>query len=90
MCKLLPRIEGDSDKLANESIEQSLLVKLSEILKIQLASIWDGFDGDANARPDLFREKDDGSVITISCRSKKKIDWMQNRLTQSGFTSFWP
>ena len=35
-------------------------------------------------------EMSDGSVIEIACRSQAKIKWMQNRLEQSGFTSFWP
>nr|WP_205562727.1 AAA family ATPase [Pectobacterium aquaticum] len=87
MCKLLPRIEGDSDKLAQHDIDESLLIKLSGILKENLSAIWN----EPNARPDFYREKQqDGATIMIDCRSRAKIDWMQNKLAQSGFTSFWP
>ncbi|MCA6965101.1 MrcB family domain-containing protein [Pectobacterium carotovorum] len=87
MCKVLPRIEGDSDKLAQYDIEKSLLIKLSDTLKESLSAIWDK----NNARPDFYREKQqDGETIMIDCRSRAKIEWMQNKLAQSGFTSFWP
>ncbi|MEI7285626.1 MrcB family domain-containing protein [Pectobacterium carotovorum] len=87
MCKVLPRIEGDSDKLAQFDIEKSLLIKLSDTLKESLSAIWDK----NNARPDFYREKQqDGETIMIACRSRAKIEWMQNKLAQSGFTSFWP
>ncbi|WP_437215045.1 MrcB family domain-containing protein [Pectobacterium sp. LFLA-215] len=87
MCKVLPRIEGDSDKLAQFDIEQSLLIKLSDTLKESLSAIWDK----NNVRPDFYREKhQDGATIMIACRSRAKIEWMQNKLVQSGFTSFWP
>lgn len=87
MCKVLPRIEGDSDKLAQYDIEQSLLIKLSDTLKGSLSTIWN----EPNARPDFYREKQqDGETIMIACRSRAKIEWMQNKLAQSGFTSFWP
>ncbi|QQG28646.1 hypothetical protein JFY74_00760 [Pectobacterium carotovorum] len=87
MCKVLPRIEGDSDKLAQFDIEQSLLIKLSDTLKENLSAIWDK----NNVRPDFYREKQqDGATIMIACRSRAKIEWMQNKLAQSGFTSFWP
>ncbi|MEH6372065.1 hypothetical protein, partial [Pectobacterium carotovorum] len=87
MCKVLPRIEGDSDKLAQYDIEKSLLIKLSDTLKESLSAIWDK----NNARPDFYREKQqDGATIMIDCRSRAKIEWMQNKLAQSGFTSFWP
>ncbi|WP_156103774.1 restriction endonuclease [Pectobacterium betavasculorum] len=87
MCKLLPRIEGDSDKLAQHDIDESLLVKLSRILKTTLHGIWN----EPIARPDFYREKQQGgATIMIACRSRAKIEWMQNKLAQSGFTSFWP
>ncbi|MFB9848115.1 MrcB family domain-containing protein [Oceanisphaera arctica] len=90
MCKVLPRIEGDSDKLAHNDIEKSLLMELHSTLENELSDIWHEPENSDSARPDLYREKNDGSVITIPCRSKKKITWMQNRLSKSGFTSFWP
>ncbi|MFJ5356582.1 McrB family protein [Pectobacterium sp. CHL-2024] len=91
MCKLLPRIEGDSDKLAQHDIDESLLIKLSRILSTTLHDIWNEPTGLSSARPDFYREKQQGgTTIIIACRSRAKIEWMQNKLAQSGFTSFWP
>ncbi|WP_224554234.1 MrcB family domain-containing protein [Pectobacterium versatile] len=97
MCKVLPRIEGDSDKLAQHNIDQSLLVRLSGILREQLSLVWPKQQASPEqqnspaVRPDFYREKQqDGATIMIACRSRAKIDWMQNKLVQSGFTSFWP
>lgn len=107
MCKVLPRIEGDHDKLAvvkhslshlvNRPIstatngnDPSLLQQLSAVLTTQLASIWDEPVGSVKARPDLYRKSSDGSPLPIACRSKAKLAWMQQRLSRSGFTSFWP
>ncbi|MCU7999881.1 McrB family protein [Shewanella sp. SM95] len=84
MCKVLPRIEGDDDKLMG-SAGQNILEQLSSVLESQLAVIWD------QERPDLLREKrgfpDD--VISIPCRSRAKLARM-NQLLARGFTSFWP
>ena len=94
MCKVLPRIEGDSDKLMTDDSQQSLLQKLSQCLTTQLAEIWNEAEGAGTARPDLYREKaateGDAKVLRIACRSKAKLEWMQKRLERSGFTSFWP
>lgn len=94
MCKVLPRIEGDSDKLMTDDSQQSLLQKLSQCLTTQLAEIWDEEKDSVTARPDLYREKagaeGDAKVLRIACRSKAKLEWMQKRLKRSGFTSFWP
>ncbi|WGL27866.1 DUF3578 domain-containing protein [Pectobacterium brasiliense] len=91
MCKLLPRIEGDSDKLAQHDIDESLLIKLSRILSTTLHDIWNEPTDLSGARPDFYREKQQGgATIIIACRSRAKIEWMQNKLAQSGFTSFWP
>lgn len=76
MMKVLPRIEGDRDKV------EQVLEKLSIILTEQLNDIW----SDEAKRPDLWRDTEE----MIACRSKAKIKWMQERLNQSGFTSFWP
>ena len=96
MCKVLPRIEGDSDKLMTDDSQHSLLQKLSQCLTTQLAlaDIWDKAEGADDARPDLYREKlgatGDDKILRIACRSKAKLEWMQKRLERSGFTSFWP
>lgn len=90
MCKVLPRIEGDSDKLGNEP---SLLEDLTALLRTQFADFWDKQDDAVDARPDLYQEKitkDDDKVVRIACRSKAKLEWMQERLVKSTFTSFWP
>lgn len=98
MHKVLPRIEGDHDKLAliekanNTSNEQSILTELLETLKAQLTDILaiEGSPDTDNIRPDLYRSNVDDSVLHIACRSQTKLAWMQERLERSGFTSFWP
>jgi hypothetical protein len=85
MCKVLPRIEGDTDKLANIDMQDSILTSLEQVLSVQLKDIWEN-----EKRPDLYRkntESDD--VVKIPCRSKAKLSWMNSRLS-IGFTSFWP
>lgn len=97
MCKVLPRIEGDTDKLTT-SDGKALLVELSAVLADQLAPIWLVSETDeANQRPDLYREKivadgatDEEKVLRIPCRSKAKLQWMSERLASATFTSFWP
>lgn len=83
MMKVLPRIEGDSEKLDFDG-EKSLLTNLEAIIKEQLSAIWEG-----EKRIDLFRETNEGDVINIECRSKAKIPWMQTKLEKFGFTHFW-
>lgn len=99
MCKLLPRIEGDLDKLSSNEDNQTLLQVLRGVLEEQLSDIWEG-----TVRPDLYREyrtekehpeeaPQDNSpsrIIWIPCRSKAKLDWMLFRLERDTFTSFWP
>ncbi|MET1256683.1 McrB family protein [Aliikangiella maris] len=97
MCKVLPRIEGDTDKLTTSN-RKDLLEELSAVLAAQLAPIWLASDTDeANQRPDLYREKivadgatDEEKVLRIPCRSKAKLQWMSERLASATFTSFWP
>ena len=83
MMKVLPRIEGDSEKLDFDD-EKSLLTNLEAIIKEQLSAIWEG-----EKRIDLFRETNEGDVINIECQSKAKISWMQTKLEKFGFTHFW-
>lgn len=83
MMKVLPRIDGDSEKLDFDG-EESLLTNLEAIMREQLSAIWDG-----EKRIDLFRETNEGYVINIECRSKAKISWMQTKLEKFGFTHFW-
>ncbi len=87
MSKVLPRIDGDEDKLRNikEDSSNNLLESLSELLEQQLSEIWN------TTRMDFYREKIDGSAIDdIACRSKAKLLWMKNRLEVNTFTSYWP
>ena len=89
MTKILPRIDGDEDKLRylHEDGQENLLVKLNEVVSQQLPDIWSVDKG----RVDLFRVRHDGTkIIDIPCRSKKKIQWMKNRLDRNTFTSYWP
>lgn len=83
MMKVLPRIEGDSEKLDFDG-EKSLLTNLEAIMREQLSAIWEG-----KKRIDLFRETNEGDVIQIECRSKAKISWMKTKLEKFGFTHFW-
>jgi hypothetical protein len=98
MCKILPRIEGDSDKLTTVAGD-NILKKVGEVLAKQLDPIWnaDGVNDKNNRRPDLYREKiveegepEEDSVLRIECRSKNKLKWMAHRLESATFTSFWP
>lgn len=97
MCKVLPRIEGDNDKLTT-TYGNELLTELNSVLAAQLTPIWQADKNDEmNHRPDLYREKvvaegvtDEGKVLRIPCRSKAKLKWMSDRLASATFTSFWP
>lgn len=96
MCKVLPRIEGDTDKLTTSN-RKDLLEELSTALSDQLAPIWQSEQGNKNQRPDLYREKivadgvpDEKKILFIPCRSKAKLKWMSERLASATFTSFWP
>ncbi len=93
MQKVLPRIEGDSQKLKfvgvadpeSEDLKElgkgSILHQLySQLEKKWLKDIWSG-----EIRPDLLRDTKD----PIECRSKKKLLWMMKRLKANHFTDFW-
>ena len=89
MTKILPRIEGDDDKLrlVNASQDSNLLKELENVLEDSFSSIWSADE----ERKDYFRTvKHDGTEIKIMCRSKEKLRWMRERLEINTFTSFWP
>lgn len=94
MTKVLPRIEGDADKLNSRSEDQSLLTDLMKLLQQEFSEFWDASPQNESPRPDLFREKvsetNSRELVFIPCRSKKKLAWMQERLKTFGFASFWP
>jgi hypothetical protein len=84
MMKVLPRIEGDNEKLGGTQNDGSTVIdRLLELLTITFAVIEGG-------RSDFYRQNIDGSPVVIPVRSLKKIRWMKNRLSNNGFTSFWP
>jgi len=83
MMKVLPRIEGDSEKLRYDGDGTGLLVQLTALLTKELPAI-------AVARPDLLRTAPDDSEAETTCRSLKKLAWMQQRLENNSFTTFWP
>ncbi|MFD2230839.1 MrcB family domain-containing protein [Alkalimarinus sediminis] len=97
MCKVLPRIEGDTDKLTTANGKE-LLAELQDVMADKLKPIWQAGENEkANQRPDLYREKvvdgdntDEENVLRIQCRTKEKLEWMSSRLTTATFTSFWP
>ena len=87
MSKVLPRIDGDAEKLSmvgeadNKSdVLSALLVVIETALKDILT----------NPRIDLLRENKDGTILTIPCRARQKLKWMKARLDLNGFTTFWP
>ena len=83
MCKVLPRIEGDDEKLSvsSDTVKtENLLDKLEQVLEKQLTAIW------LTTRPELLLE----SAGPAPCRSKAKLNWMKDRLERNSFTSFWP
>lgn len=88
MCKVLPRIEGDSDKLSTASGD-NLLAELLKVIDEELLH-------EDKARPDLYREKKSSEaengdkVLSIPFKSKIKLEWMKQRLDNASFTSFWP
>ena len=84
MQKVLPRIEGDADKLQGKE-DDNLLSRLHDLLENQLVDIW----SEGKSRPDFYRLQVNKPMQT-DCRSRRKISWMQDRLASSGFTSFWP
>lgn len=85
MCKVLPRIEGDIDKLTKGGEDKNILEHLDILLSDQFKTIWDD-----KVRPDLYRKSlENDQPIAIECRAKAKLDWMHAQL-ENGFTSFWP
>lgn len=85
MHKVLPRIEGDADKLRVRAQDDSLLADVKNVLRTELSEIWT----DGTVRPDFYRTQG-GKTLDISCRSRVKLEWMESRLRSAGFTSFWP
>jgi len=77
MMKVLPRIEGDQERIGD--ILKSLKMVLPTYLK----------HDNSSKRNDLFREDYAGNEIVCDWRTIKMIETMEKRLTK-GYTSFWP
>ena len=83
MFKLLPRLEGDEDKLLNSS-DENVLDALLSLLEDKFQ-----FESSQQARIDLLNISENGEQLQIPFRSPIKLRWMRKRLA-AGFTSFWP
>lgn len=95
MAKLLPRLEGDAEKLDNIGTGDSLLVTLAKHVRAELEKLLAPSEPAATGsptstlrRPDLFRQS--AEPIDIEPRSLKALARMQARLEKHNFTSFWP
>ncbi|MBF0246433.1 MAG: restriction endonuclease [Planctomycetes bacterium] len=88
MMKVLPRVEGDRDKLSvGDGADETVLDRIERVCTKYLDIFWD----EGRHRPDLFRvQVSDGLPPPVECRTRIKLDWMKKRLTRNGFTSFWP
>ncbi|MGC6406963.1 McrB family protein [Bisgaard Taxon 45] len=85
MLKVLPRLEGDQDKLAFDN-EHSLFDKLETILQNQLSEIW----AQDKSRVDFFNEDLEGNKLNnLQCRSRQKLEQMKKQLERQHFTTFW-
>ena len=83
MMKVLPRIEGDNEKLASRTDDDSNVIQQLEQLLLPMFP-------EGGKRTDFYRVGKDGVHPPIEFRSIRKLRWMQKRLNNNGFTSFWP
>jgi hypothetical protein len=83
MMKVLPRIEGDNEKLASRTDDNSNVIQQLEQLLLPMFP-------EGGKRTDFYRVGKDGVHPSIEFRSIRKLRWMQKRLNNNGFTSFWP
>ena len=89
MCKVLPRIGGDAQRLGFSGSEMmpgdSLLAALENRLENLLSLIWHG------PRIELLLAGiNTTEAPKTDCRSKAKLAWMKKQLTHNRYTSFWP
>ena len=100
MQKVLPRIEGDTQKLKfiatveQKTFDSPTLLKSIDkhgkgsLLHQVYAILETNYFADVwegEIRPDLLRDTND----KIGCRSKLKLEWMMKRLKANHFTDFW-
>jgi hypothetical protein len=90
MTKVLPRLEGDAEKMDFGGGKESLLTKLRDKVEADFLALLPSKDGSAAAvrRPDLLQRPADPEGIEL--RSVKALTRMQGRLERHNFTSFWP
>ena len=90
MQKVLPRIEGDAERLQYTGEEDAgLLAELKILVQKRFEEHLIEENGKLK-RPDLLNEKTDGNdPPDCTCKSIEKIEWMQRRLEQNQYTSFW-
>lgn len=87
MLKVLPRIEGDENKLYSATQEGlSVLDDIETVLKKYLSEIWQ--DGDF-VRIDFWQTEAKGDVLKTKCRTKPKLANMKAQLINRGIVSFW-
>ncbi len=87
MLKVLPRIEGDENKLYSATQEgRSVLDAIETVLAEHLSDIWQ--DGDA-VRVDFWQTDAQGEPLKTRCRTKPKLANMKAQLTNRGMVSFW-
>ena len=87
MLKVLPRIEGDENKLYSATQDgQSVLDAIETVLAEHLSDIWQG--GDA-VRVDFWQTDAQGEPLKTKCRTKPKLANMKAQLTNRGMVSFW-
>jgi hypothetical protein len=84
MTKILPRVEGDAEKLKFDG-DASLLTRMRDALHR-----WFGAVDENSKRPDLFRTATSGEPILVAYRAPAALARMHERLTRQNFTSFWP
>ena len=89
MAKLLPRLEGDAEKMDYSEAGQSLLTRLREHIEKTLTPLLlvPG-SSVANKRPDLLQIA--AVPLEVDLRTPKALSRMQIRLEKHNFTSFWP
>lgn len=87
MLKVLPRIEGDENKLYSVTQDgRSVLDDIEMVFAEHLSAIW--HDGDA-VRVDFWQTDVQGKPLKIKCRTKPKLANMKAQLTNRGMVSFW-
>ena len=100
MMKVLPRIEGDNQKLKNifnsnqdssdqvdPTDEKSILEEIYSVCESDLLKdVWENSE-----RVDFLRFNSDRPeiMLNIKCRTKNKLVWMQKRLERNLSTDFW-